>query len=299
MNTKLLSLPDRSNRRNFASIVLVFSSLVGPVATLAGPVSELYLTAGQENTIFVVQGGDVVRSWGVVHNNEYAIAVMGTVQTTIGASGFPGSEYTLAGAYTGVSSTFPNLPGTSIYDAASDGTYIYAWDFNQNRALRFGPNWSNPVPLFSIGGGVGDFLGITYDPFNRSFWISGWNQSEIQDYSLSGQLLSSFSVSHNEITALAMDPATGTLWCGNGNAWGYFEEYSTTGQLLSTQYYPELSGMNVLGGEFQVPEPRTATLLVLALVWIGFRSPRYQVSSRKFGYHHCNRAQSPVAAPGL
>ena len=244
------------------------SCLLAPIASQAGPASELYLTAGQENTILVVQGNNVVRSWGVVHNNEYAIAVMGTVQTTIGASGFAGSEYTLAGAYTGVSSTFPNLPGTSIYDGASDGTYLYAWDFNQNRALRFGPNWSNPVPLFSIGGSVGDFIGITFDPSNDSLWISGWYKSEIRDYSLTGQLLSSFSVSHNEITALALDPATETLWSANRNVWGLFEEYSKTGQLLSTQYYPELSGMNVLGGEIPIPVPATACLLTLGLLLI-------------------------------
>jgi hypothetical protein len=266
MKTKLQSPRGNFNGRHIRSIAFVLSCLLAPISSQAGPVSELYLTAGQENTILVVQGSNVVRSWGVVHNNEYAIAVMGTVQTTIGASGFLGSEYTLAGAYTGVTSTFPNLPGTAVYDGASDGTYIYAWDFNQNRALRFGPNWSNPVPLFSIGGSVGDFIGITFDPSNDSLWISGWYKSEIRDYSLTGQLLSSFSVSHNEITALALDPATETLWSANRNVWGLFEEYSKTGQLLSTQYYPELSGMNVLGGEIPVPEPATAGLLTLGLL---------------------------------
>jgi hypothetical protein len=268
MKTKLQSPRGNFNGSDIWSIAFVLTSLLAPIASRAGPASELYLTAGQENTILVVQGNNVVRSWSVVHNNEYGIAVMGTVQTTIGASGFLGSEYTLAGAYTGVTSTFPNLPGTSIYDGASDGTYIYAWDFNQNRALRFGPNWSNPVPLFSIGGSGGDFIGITYDPSNNSLWISGWYKSEIRDYSLTGQLLGSFSVSHNEITALALDPATGTLWSADRNVWGLFEEHSKTGQLLSTQYYPELSGMNMLGGEFQVPEPATAGLLTLGLLLI-------------------------------
>ncbi len=279
MKTKLQSSRENLNGRNIAAIAFALSCLLAPIAAWAGPVSELYLTAGNQNTIFVVQGGNVVRSWGVVNNNEYAIAVMGTVQTTIGASGFAGSEYTLDGAYTGVSSTFPDLPGTAVYDGASDGTYIYAWDFNQNRVLRFDPNWSNPVALFSIGGSVGDFLGITYDPLNNSFWISGWNKSEIRDYSMTGQLLSSFSVSHNEITALALDPATGTLWSANRNVWGLFEEYSKSGQLLSTQYYPALSGMNVLGGEFQVPEPSTTFLLELAASLMVGRQLTRQVRS--------------------
>lgn len=232
-------------------MTLVLIPLLTAAASLAGPVSPLYLTAGQENTLFVVQDTNVIRSWSIP-NNEYAIAVMGKVQTTIGASGFIGSEYTLDGDFTGVSSTFPNLPGTSVYDGASDGIHIYAWDYNQNRVIRFDSNWSNPLPMFAIGGSVGDFLGITYDASNNSLWISGWNKSEIRDYSLTGQLLSSFTVSHNEISALALDPATGTLWTANRNVWGLFEEYSRSGTLLSVQYYPELSGMNVLGGEFNM-----------------------------------------------
>ncbi len=87
MKTKRQSPRGNFNSRTIGSIAFALSCLLAPIASWAGPVSELYLTAGQQNTILVVQGGNVNRSWGVVHNNEYAIAVMGTVQTTIGASG--------------------------------------------------------------------------------------------------------------------------------------------------------------------------------------------------------------------
>ncbi|HSY18478.1 MAG TPA: hypothetical protein VK815_09105 [Candidatus Acidoferrales bacterium] len=258
MQTNSLSSGFNSTKNGAMPLALALLSLLLPVTAIAGPVSPLYLTAGQENTLLEVQGTNVIRSWGIP-NNEYAIAVMGTVQATIGATGFLCSEYTLDGVSTGFSATFPDILGTSIYDAASDGIHIYAWDFNQNRVIRFDSNWNNPVPLFSIGGTVGDFIGITYDASNNSIWISGWNKSEIRNYSLAGQLLGSFPVAHNEITALALDPATGTLWSANRNTWGLLEEYSKSGTLLSTQYYPELSGMDVLGGEFNIVAPADTT----------------------------------------
>ncbi len=238
-------------------VVPVLLPLLLSAAVLAGPVSPLYLTAGQQNTLIIVQGTNVIKSWDIP-NNSYAISVMGTVQLSVGASGFLDSEYSLDGKAIGTDSTFPNVPGTLICDGASDGYYRYAWDFTQNRVLRFNSNWSNPQPLFAIGGTSDDFIGIAFDPSNNSFWVSGWNKSEIRNYSSTGQLLTAFPVSHDKISALALDPATGTLWAANGNEWGLFEEYSKTGALLSTQYYPELSGMNVLGGEFNVvPEDST------------------------------------------
>ena len=246
------------------SAALTLVLLPVPVASLAaGPASPLYLTAGQENTLFVVQGTNIINSW-TIQNNSAAIAVGNTVQITVGASGFPDNEYTLNGTPIG-SSTFPNIPGTSVYDATSDGAYTYAWDFSQNRVLRFNSGWTAPVSMFSIGGTVGDFLGITFDRFNNSLWISGWNTSEIRDYTLSGQLLSSFTVSHDENAALALDPATDTLWLANRNILGQLEEYSTSGQLLDTESLPALNGMNILGGEFQAPEPATTSLLAVGL----------------------------------
>lgn len=230
---------------------VLLTLLVLPMAFAAGPASELYLTAGDQRTILVVQGGSVLRSWGEVYSNESPLAVLGTVRTTGGGSGFSGHEYTLDGTYTGVTYVLPYLLGTQIYDGASDGEYIYAWDFNQNRVLRFDLNWNNPTPLFSIDGSGGDFLGITYDEVNNSLWISGWNKSEIRDYSMTGQLLSSFAVPHDHNAALALDPATQTLWLADWNALGNFEQYSKTGVQISSQFYPALGGWTVLGGEFQ------------------------------------------------
>lgn len=272
--------PAQCRRRDSRWVVFVcLTSLLLPITALAGTASELYLTAGDQMKLFVVQGSNVLRSWDEVNSEEYALAVLGTVRTTVGATGFPGHEYTLDGTYTGVTYAFPNLPGTAVYDGGSDGTYIYAWDSIQNRALRFDSNWNNPLALFSIGGSEFDFLGITYEPQNNSLWISGWEKSEVRDYSMTGLLLSSFAVSHNVNGALALDPATDTLWMGNQNALGQFEEYSKAGVLLSTQYYPELSGMNILGAEFQVPEPATWSLLALgAVALLGTRCPRRRMS---------------------
>src|SRR5437868_6055955 len=57
-----------------------------------GPVSPLYLTAGDNGMNWIVQGTAVVGSWPAHHTDEYPVAVLNTVRT-IGAAGGPGSDY--------------------------------------------------------------------------------------------------------------------------------------------------------------------------------------------------------------
>jgi hypothetical protein len=82
-------------------------------------------------------------------------------------------------------------------------------------------------------------------------WLSGYGTSTIEDRSLDDQLLSSFTVGHIQNGALALDPADGTLWMGTSSSLGTFQQYSRSGQLLSSQFYPSLAASGILGGEFQ------------------------------------------------
>ncbi len=104
-------------------------------------------------------------------------------------------------------------------------------------------------------------LGITYDKTNNSLWISGWGNTIVTDYSLSGTVISSFDTGHNENGALAMDPATHTLWLVDDENTFSLEQYSTAGVLLSTGPYVGYS----LGGEFDMgaaPTPEPGTLIM-------------------------------------
>lgn len=228
------------------SLAIVFSA----ASAVAGPTSPLVLTAGDQGTDWVVQGTAVVTSWSTGPYFEYPIAVGATVRTTSPSAGGAGGEYTLAGVATG--NAFTNgLASGSMWDGASDGTYNYAINWTTGAVTRFALDWSSPQALFTPGAG-GSRLAITYDASNVSLWIGGWSTGLIENYSLSGTLLSSFTVPVNSISCLALDPADGTLWFGSQNTQGTFYQYSRSGVALSTQAYPSLASQNTLGGEFAI-----------------------------------------------
>jgi hypothetical protein len=230
--------------------------LVACPAIFAGPISTYYLTAGDQTTNWIIQG-DTAQSSSQQYYQEYAIAVSGGQVRTLGGNG--GALYDLSFVYQGVDYTGPDY---TFYDGTSDGTYNYAVNYFSGEVYRTNLDWSNPAPLFNTGFGGYDAIGITWDSLNNSLWVSQWDGSHIYDFTLAGAVLSSFDAGHSRITSLAMDPADHTLWFGNQGSMGTFEQFSTTGTLLQTQFYENMSGQNTLGGEFGgVPEPASGFLL--------------------------------------
>ena len=90
-------------------------------------------------------------------------------------------------------------------------------------------NWQNPVVLFSVPGALnGQLEGVTYDPTNNSLSISPIaTEANISEYSLTGTLLSSFSTGGLNFSALAFDPADGTLWASLSGT-NLLYQYSTS-----------------------------------------------------------------------
>lgn len=258
-------------------------SVIGAVVLLmnvqsasAGPISQWYVNSSDAHRIDVIQGNSIVETINTAQSTiqAFPIAVLNTIRTMGSISGRAGAEYALAGTPTGSTYSFGGPANSSYWDGTTDGSYNYAWNFDNGSLVRFDLNWANPTTLFNAGSGS-DRLGVTYDPTNDSFWVSGWNLGTIEDYSRSGQLLFSFN-SNNAIRGFAMDYADNTLWGLNGL--GAATQWSRTGQVLSTNVY---SGpVNALGGEFQytsspsnhVPEPATAGLLGLG--FLGFAASR-------------------------
>ena len=242
----------------------------------AGPISELYLVSksekgGGKSAFNVVQGSSIVGSWSAQHGNELAIAVNSTVRTmgvlNLPAPGDLGAEYSLSGVPTGIDFPMPiaSPPTVQFLDGTTDGVHNYAWDFNNNAAYQFDLNWSNPIVLFTLTGV--SRAGITYDPSNNSLWLSQFGGTLVEDHSMTGDLLSSFSVGHIQNAALALDPADGTLWLGSQAQFGVFEQYSRSGAFLSSETYSALTTVDVLGAEFQtVPEPSACGILLLGTV---------------------------------
>jgi hypothetical protein len=241
----------------------------------ADPVSRYYLTAGDQGTNWVVQGNSIINSWPQFHTEnqgEYAIAVAGFVRTLGNGyqGGHPGSEYTLAGVYTGRDFLYP-VSGASFFDGTTDGSHNFSVDFDTGDVFQFDTNWANPVLLFSVSSA---HLGITYDPTNNSLWISEYIGSDVENYTLAGELLSSFPTSVGAITSLALDPADNMLWMGSQATKGTFYQYSKAGLQFDTVTYHDLLSQNTLGGEFNfnVPEPcGILTCLFGCLIAIAYR----------------------------
>jgi len=223
-----------------------------------GPISPLYLEAG--GTMWVVQG-TTASSSNNVSSNEYNLAVDGDIRTTQYRGSGDGYQYGLNGVATGTS-----YGGTwlGFFDGTTDGSSNYTLDYDTGNVWAFDRNWQNGSNLFQLSGGSGGYLGITYDDAG-GLWVSQWDGTNIQHYSMNGTLLGQFSTGINDMTCLALDPANGTLWFGSQTVEGTFWNYSTSGTLLGSESYSNLVGVNALGGEFNVtaaPEPASMAALV-------------------------------------
>jgi len=232
----------------------------------SGPVSKLYLTAGEQGHNFIIQGSTVTQS-NVAVGKEYAIAVSGDVRTLI-----PSSEGSTGGANYDLNFTDTGGRYTStfnFFDGTTDGTHNYSVNYNigSENVYQTDRNWQTPVALFQVPEA---YLGITYDRTNNSLWISNFNGTTVSDYSLTGTLLSSFNTTFSSITCLALDPADNTLWIGSQSTEGTFYQYSKGGVFLQSDTYAALANQNTLGGEFNtaapaVPEVSTTVSLGLLL----------------------------------
>ena len=136
-------------------------------------------------------------------------------------------------------------------------------DYHAGEVFSFNTIWANPQLLFNLSSP--GYLGITYDRFNDSLWISNFNGNTVADYTLGGVFISSFNTPFSLISSLAMD-VDGTLWMGSQSTFGTFYNYSTAGAFLGSVFYPALVTQNTLGGEIAAtPEPNTLGLLETGL----------------------------------
>ncbi len=253
------------------SVCLVALAFTGVALAGAGPNSPLYLTytfdANGGQRIVVVQGNSLT-SFAEAYGppDEVPIAVWGDVRTAGAFPGWLGGQYSLAGTPTGTTYPLTSIP-SSAYDSTSDGSHNYLVDYTYGGVYQTARDFSNPVLLFSSTGYYN--LGITYDAVNKSLWISGWGNTTVTDYSLSGSVISSFDTGHYYNGALAMDPATHTLWLVDDENTMSLEQYSTAGVLLGSGPYVGYS----LGGEFNLgatPTPEPGTLMMFGSGILGF-----------------------------
>jgi hypothetical protein len=228
-----------------AALAVVF---LAPVPLAQAQTSEYFVMAGDQARFHVIKGGVLLRSWSPAAGTaqyQYPIVVTNTIRTMGANVSEIGAEYDLSGNDLVTRFTHPAGPSRS-WDGTTDGTSHFAID-SAGGVYRFDRNWANPVLLFNAGG-IGS---LTYDPTNNSMWVSQFSTTNIVNYTLSGNVISTFSTGHTQNMALALDHADGTLWLHDRTTQGTFEQWSRTGTRLSRLAVAGMNTQNALGGEMQ------------------------------------------------
>ena len=259
--------------------------------------SPLYITqySGTSGAIVETSTGAVIGTFTTTESTETGIAVNGTIRIIAGFIGDAGSEYDLSGNVIN-SGIYPNTGYDSLYDGTTDGEYNYSIDHNGSfDVIRFDENWENSTILFKPARASG----IAYDALSNSLWITtstdgGAPNGNIQQFSMTGELLSEFSTSAigGNHYGLAFDSADGTLWTSNFGS-STLSQFDTSGNLLqeldmSALGFTSFFGLEFkFGGEFEqaslVPVPTLSAWMLLLLVLIigitGFSARRKRLTA--------------------
>jgi len=239
-----------------AGLFCVVLAVVSSAPCLA-QTSDLYMLwapvqAPNLGVTYVYQGGTNIWSWTHAADAEQALAVVGgTVrQVTHSGSYNGGSEYTLNGVPTGTTYDF----AYSVYDATTDGVYIYAWNWYSSQLDRYSLDWEFIEVVFDLPPQYDrGFMGITWDPSTGSIWLAPWifdpaHYGFLYNYDLQGNLLGTIALDNPASggNGLAMDWADNTIWFFSWTDQRY-EQYEMDGTYLGS-----ISGMTrIYGAEFE------------------------------------------------
>lgn len=248
-----------------------FATCIAIAAMAPAQTGNLYIASGDRQRMFVVQNRQLASTYTAVDWTENVIAVAGDIRTMTWDfnSGTPGHQYTLNGAWTGVSYPSPTLTNAGSYDGTTDGQHNFA-SVSMNGAwnlYKFDRDWQNPA---FVSGGFG--MGLTYDPYDDTFYTTSTGGANVvRQFTKTGVFIRQFASPSGEAWTLALDPADRTLWRQFQD--GTFEQYSLSGVLLDRFTISDTFGAAIQNGiEFDmsvVPEPGSLFALVAGVTGLG------------------------------
>jgi len=247
-------------------VATVVAGMVQSPAPATAQTSELYLVSLRLKEVQVYRNGALTRNWPTV-TFESAIAVADTVRTL----GYkypteytldPGSEYTPSGVFTGT--RFPHplsppYPMQVLADGTTDGTHNSG--VGGDRVWRFDRDWQNPQLLFTLDG-TQNLQGITYDPADRTLWLSDWSPTDqVLHVALDGTILGRFHTGFSNMPGIALDPADGTLWVLRfSHSAIQAEQFDKAGNHLGSLGPFPVFDPCVYGAEFAMPDVTPPTI---------------------------------------
>ncbi len=215
----------------------------------------LYLTQFRDysGSIVSVDSGTLEGTFSTTVSGENGIAIMDSIRiVNSNPISQPGSEYDLAGRLL-QENVYANTTLNTLYDGTTDGHYNYAVahnDFASDFGLfRFELDWSNPVQFFTP---TARCAGITYDAVSNTLWTTATTgtSTHLQNYDMTGTLLSQFSIGTRAGYSLAWNPADDSLWIPE-RATRRLWQYDKSGNLLQILEDPGIHN-DPVGAEFQL-----------------------------------------------
>jgi len=215
-----------------------------------GPGMTYFIIDYGTQTVSEVEQAIILRVW-TTRDQQSAMAIDATIRTYGAGEYSPnnfGSEYDLAGLWTGID--YPNQsPVTGfVADGTTDGIrYNWATATEMDAIYRFDRNWENPTLAFSVSSPTG----ITYHPDTGNLWVINGANQQVEEYTQSGSLVSSFPYDADMMGALAYDAAYELLWATDLSdpPFGDILGYTTSGILQREWTLSLVGGGPPFGGE--------------------------------------------------
>lgn len=254
-----------------------------PIKSASADLSDTYYVASASSLGLVAAQGDgsadLFQVSFAAGTFELGLAVIGNqiklMDYSIGGTG--ASYDATTGADLG--GRFTNTAGTT-YDGTTNGTNIFS--VGGGDVHMFDTDWGNGVVSFNATANSGGLLGTTlvgiaYASDTDTLWVSDHQGSNVVEFDLAGNMLSSIDIGIGDNTALAFEASSGLLWtAGTDRFDGNFFGYDRAGVLQDTVTINSQIGQNVIGGEFafstSVPEPSSTVIFLVGIALLGTRN---------------------------
>lgn len=228
--------------RQSGPFVSIGAILLAAVAA-SGQTDRYVIFSDVPDQTWIIQNGAISATWAH-QTNDLAPAVRDTIRAIRWDHAGNGNEYRFDGSLTGTTYPDPGGAGQILDGAASADNNYYAEWAGGGAVYQCGPDWANPTRLFSTGA---NYTGITYDSSDDTLWLAVDQSGTIENRTLGGNLIRSFSAGGGRWGCLAYEASSDTLWMVN-NGTSEIRQYDKNGNQLGS--FNVGSFGNVWGGEF-------------------------------------------------